>query len=128
LARELSLAEIGECSIAGQKERMWQIIWKLKCPKVIHLFLWKACNNILPTKGNLSRRAVIKDDKCPICKLETETIGHSLWNCQAAKDVWMECPPKIQKSPGDEDDFFAIFMRLEERLLEDDLQLLVFVA
>jgi hypothetical protein len=26
LAKELSLAEIGECSIARQKERMWQII------------------------------------------------------------------------------------------------------
>jgi hypothetical protein len=128
LAKELSLVEIGECSIAGQKERMWQIIWKLKCPRVIHLFLWKACNNILPTKGNLSRRAVTKDDKCPICKLETETIGHSLWSCQAAKDVWMECPPKIQKSPGDEDDFSAVFVRLAERLSDDELRLLVFVA
>jgi hypothetical protein len=71
LAKELSLAEIGECSIAGQKERMWQIIEKLKCPRVIQLFLWKTCNNILPTKGNLSRRAVTQDDKCPICKLDT---------------------------------------------------------
>jgi hypothetical protein len=78
LAKELSLADKGECSTKGSKERMWQIIWKLKCPRVIHLFLWKVCNNILPTKGNLSKRAVTLDDKCPICKLETETTRHSL--------------------------------------------------
>jgi hypothetical protein len=107
---------------------MWHVIWKLKCQRVIHLFFWKACNNILPTKGNLSKRAVTQDDKCPICKLETETIGHSLWSCQAAKDVWKECPSRIHKSPADEDDFSAIFMHLVERLPANELWLLVFVA
>jgi hypothetical protein len=97
LVKELSLADKGECSIEGRKERMWQVIWKLNCPRVIHLFLWKACNNILLTKENLSKRTVTLDDKCLICKLETETIGHSLWSCSVAKDVWMECPPRIQK-------------------------------
>jgi hypothetical protein len=71
---------------------------------------------------------VTQDDKCPICQLETETIGHCLWSCQAAKDVWMECPPKIQKSPGDEDEFSAVFVRLAERLTEDELRLMVYVA
>jgi hypothetical protein len=95
---------------------------------VIQLFLWKACNNILLTKGNLSRRVVTQDDKCPICKLDTKTIRHNLWSCQATKDVWMECPLKIQKSLGDEDDFSTVFVRLAERLSEDELRLLVYVA
>jgi hypothetical protein len=38
-----------------------------------------------------------------------ETVGHSLWSCQAAKDVWLECPLRIQKNPCDEDDFSSIF-------------------
>jgi hypothetical protein len=128
MAKELSLVDKGECSTERCKERMWQVIWKLNCPRVVHLFLWKACNNILPTKENLAKRAVTSDDKCPICKSETETVGHSLWSCPAAKDVWMECPVRIQKSPGDEDDFSAIFERLMERLSAEELRMMIFVA
>jgi hypothetical protein len=40
----------------------------------------------------------------------------------------MECPLKIQKSPGDEDDFSTVFVRLVERLSEDELRLLVYMA
>ena len=116
LAKEFAVADKGECSNARSKERMWQVIWQSKCPRVIQLFLWKACNNILPTKENLFKRAVTQDDKCPICILELETIGHSLWSCPTAKDVWMMCPPRIQKSPSDEVDFSTIFVRLVEQL------------
>jgi hypothetical protein len=87
MVKELSLANKGECSTERRKERMWQVIWKLNCPRVVHIFLWKACNNILPTKENLSKRAMTLDDKCLISKSETKTVGHSLWSCPAAKDV-----------------------------------------
>jgi hypothetical protein len=107
---------------------MWQTLWKLNCPRVTHLFLWKACNNILPTKANLARRSVTLDDKCPIYKLEKETIDHSLWSCQLAKDVWLECPLRIQKSPCDEDDFLSIFKCLVERPTVEELRLLAFVV
>ena len=126
--KELSLADKGECSIERCKEKMWQVIWKLNCPWVVHLFLWNACNNILPTKENLSKRALTLDNKCPICNSETEMVGHSLWSCLATKDVWMECHVRIQKSLGAEDDFLAIFERLMERLSADELWMMVFVA
>jgi hypothetical protein len=128
LAKEISLANEGESSNEGRNERVWQTLWKINCPRVVHLFLWKACNNILPTKENLARRGVTPDDKCPICKLERETVSHSLWSCQAAKDVWLECPMRIQKSPCDEDDFLSIFKRLGERLSVEDLRMLAYVA
>jgi hypothetical protein len=57
-----------------------------------------------------------------------EIIDHSLWSCQAAKDVWLECPLRIQKSPCGEDDFLSIFKRLVERLTVEELRLLAFVA
>ena len=78
MVKESALAGEGECSTKGIKERMWKVLWKLNCPRVVHLFLWKACNNILPTKANLSKQGVTQDDKYPICNLETESIGHSL--------------------------------------------------
>ena len=128
MAKELAVVDKGECSDARSKERMWQIIWKLNCPRVIQLFLWKACNNILPTKENIFRRAVTLDDKCPICTLEQETIEHSLWSCPVTKDVWMMCPPRIHKSPSDEVDFSTIFVCLVERLSVEELRMLGFVA
>jgi hypothetical protein len=60
MAKESVLADEGECSTVGNKERMWKALWKLNCPRVVHLFLWKACNNILPTKANLSKRELHK--------------------------------------------------------------------
>ena len=128
MAKESELAGEGECSTEGNKERMWKARWKINCSRVVHLFLWKACNNILPTKANLAKRGVTQDDKCPIRNLETETVGHSLWSCQAAKDVWLECPVRIQKCPCDEDDFSSIFTHLVERLTEEELKLVVIVA
>jgi hypothetical protein len=128
MAKEFVLADEGECSTEGNKERIWKALWKLNCSRVVHLFLWKTCNNILPTKANLSKRGVTQDDKCPICNLETESVGHSLWSYQAAKDVWLECPVRIQKCPCDKDDFLSIFTRLVERLTEDELKLVVIVA
>jgi hypothetical protein len=49
-----------------------------KLPKSGTSILWKACNNILSTKANLSKQGVTQDDKCPICNLETESVGHGL--------------------------------------------------
>ena len=128
LAKKLAVIDQGGCSNEGRMERMWQTIWKLDCPRVVHLFLWKACNNILPTKECLHKRGITPDAKCPICLTETESAGHSLWNCIAAKDIWMECSLSLQKCPSFEDEFSNIFQNLVERLPTEDLSLMAFVA
>ncbi len=79
-------------SVGAQHSPIWKIIWKLKVPRVIHLFLWRACNNILPTKENLLRRKIVSDPTCPLCGRETETSGHVLWSCDAARAVRSESP------------------------------------
>jgi hypothetical protein len=43
---------------------------------VVKIFLWKACNNILPTKENLFKKGIGLDSKCPTCALENETLEH----------------------------------------------------
>ena len=60
--------------------------------------------------------------------MEKETVGHSLWSCQAAKDVWVECPFRIQKSTCDVDEFLNIFIRLVERFTEEEPRLVAHVA
>lgn len=55
------------------------------------IFLWKACDNALPTKVRLFQKKIAEDSVCPICKQEADNTTHILWSCEpAAKDVWVE--------------------------------------
>jgi hypothetical protein len=83
---------------------------------VVKLFLWQACNNILPTKEKLFKRKIIDDPLCPVCCREVETVGHALWSCSAARDVWLESNVSIQKSCSEEDAFGNILLKLCDRL------------
>lgn len=89
---EMELVALSNCSGLGQetKSTAWKICWKLRVPNVAKMFLWKAFNNLLPTKSNMSKKGVTKDNLCPICGLEEETVSHILWDCGSAKDVWGE--------------------------------------
>jgi hypothetical protein len=92
------------------------------------MFLWRACNNILPTKENLYKKKIIDDSKCAICGGGIETLGHVIWSCAAARDVWQENMKSIQKSTNDKIDFRQHFEKLYERLEDKDFQRFDFVA
>lgn len=61
------------------------------------MFVWRACNEALPTMSNLMRRKVLEDSNCPICHIKVEISGHVLWDCEAAKEVWSQGCRKVQK-------------------------------
>ena len=69
-------------------KRVWAALWKLRIPNKIKVFGWRACNDILPTKLNLSKQKIIEDAMCPICMRFPKLAIHALWECEAAKDVW----------------------------------------
>jgi hypothetical protein len=91
--------------------------------KVVQHFLWKACNNILPTKENLYKKRITEDSLCPLYNSVTETVGHILWSCESSKDVWAECCRSLQKCSNAEDGFPDILEKLASRLSEDEMQL-----
>uniref|UniRef100_A0A7N2KS32 Reverse transcriptase zinc-binding domain-containing protein n=1 Tax=Quercus lobata TaxID=97700 RepID=A0A7N2KS32_QUELO len=67
---------------------LWSKIWKLKVRgKILH-FLWKACNDCLPTKVNLMKRKVVDEPHCELCGKQPEDTKHALWNCEAMGRVW----------------------------------------
>jgi hypothetical protein len=107
---------------------LWKSVWKVRGPPVIKLFLWKACRNVLATKENLHRRTIISDPLCPICELENESVGHILWSCGSAKDVWLESIRKIQKSSNAEKEFINIFIDLVAKLDLKEMQLFAVIA
>ncbi|XP_059445337.1 uncharacterized protein LOC132177129 [Corylus avellana] len=128
LAIDLYNRGAGGCSSGDKLAPFWKQIWCISAPRVVSLFIWQACNNILPTKGNLFKRKIATDPLCPICCMEEEIVGHVLWSCPAARDVWMEGNVKIHKSSSDEDTFCHILQKLSERLTGDDFDLVACVA
>jgi hypothetical protein len=76
----------------------------------------------------LYKKNITLDPLCPICNLEIETLGHALWTCNVAKDVWIECSSKIHKCTSDEEDFIRLVERLMARLDENQMHLVATVA
>jgi hypothetical protein len=71
----------GSSSSVYSVSHLWRRLWSLKLPRHILLFLWRACNEILPTKNNLYKRKVVTDQLCPMCGSEAESVSHALWSC-----------------------------------------------
>ena len=79
----------GPSHLSGQ-DVIWKHIWELTVPSKVKHFLWRACNESLPTKKNLFRRQVIRTATCDGCREETEDSVHALWGCQVVKETWWE--------------------------------------
>jgi hypothetical protein len=107
---------------------LWRRLWSLKLPRHILLFLWRACNEILPTKNNLYKRKVVTDQLFPMCGSEAESVGHALWSCGSAQAVWGSCSGPIQKCSVGAEEFFGVFAALCDKLEDKDLERFATVA
>jgi hypothetical protein len=94
LALSLVEMEAGTYLNNSQISKLWRHVWNIRGPNVVHMFLWKTCQNLLPTKENLHRWGILPNPLCPICGLEIETLGHILWSYAFAQDIWLECSRK----------------------------------
>jgi hypothetical protein len=63
------------------------LIWKLKLPLKIKVFMWYLYKGVVLTKDNLVRRQWQRDKKCCFCSLD-ESIQHLLFNCHFVKFMW----------------------------------------
>lgn len=89
--------EQSSCSMYHAQSMVWLVIWKLNIRRGAQMFLWRACNEILPTIEKLFSRAIVDDPLCPICGVEVETSAHAIWRCPASSAVWADCGSSIQK-------------------------------
>ncbi|GLT69089.1 hypothetical protein SLA2020_412680 [Shorea laevis] len=60
LQKQLIAASEGESSSSDHLRAHWRHLWKLRVPHAAKVFLWRACNNALPTKANLFRRKITR--------------------------------------------------------------------
>lgn len=63
-------------------------IWKLNVPPKVSNFIWKICNDGLPTKERLFRSHVSVPLECVFCSHHTETTNHLFLNCPFTLDLF----------------------------------------
>lgn len=61
---------------------------KIKLPPKVLIFWWRAINNFLPTKGELKRRHVAREDHCEACGEPRGSLYHVAFTCTFAKRFW----------------------------------------
>jgi hypothetical protein len=128
LAIESKVWERGSILVNPNANPVWQLIWRFQVPRAVQLFLWRACNDILPTKEKLFKRKVVIEPGCPTCGMEIKTTIHSLWWCRAAPAVWTECSGCLQKCAIESGDFLTIFEQLSNRLDREELELIAMIT
>src|SRR4051812_18780695 len=63
------------------------IVWQLKVPPHLHIFLWLLANNKTLTRDNLSKRRHVEDKTRVFCS-ENKSVNHLFFYCFVAKMVW----------------------------------------
>lgn len=125
--------EIQDRSRGGPSHRIngpdiWRVIWNLRVPNTVKHVLWRAYNNLLPTKDNLLQRRVVADNKCPCCEKEDESIFHALWRCPAAQDVWGGGSVVFQKCVSAKESFSHVMEGCIQRFNKENLDLMVVIS
>ena len=73
---------------AGTPEFRWKCIWQLKCPPKIRHFFWRFTHNSLPLRGNIARRGILLNMRCPVCWRLDGDGGHCFLKCKYIKECW----------------------------------------
>jgi hypothetical protein len=67
---------------------LWKRLRKLPVVPKVRVFWWRVLQGILPYYRTLSRRHIIENSTCALCKAESETMMHALIECCHAKLFW----------------------------------------
>ncbi|KAK3212224.1 hypothetical protein Dsin_016930 [Dipteronia sinensis] len=88
MCRMVADSNFGGSSNSGLEnaESFWKNLWRINVPKKIKLFLWKACNDWLPTRANLAMRWILVDSTYVLCYRSPETTKHAFWGCAKLKE------------------------------------------
>ena len=63
------------------------LLWKLKIPLKIKIFLWYLGRGVILTKENLAKRGWTGSMKCCFCN-QNETIQHIFFDCYLIRNIW----------------------------------------
>lgn len=92
------------------------------------MFIWRACNEILPTLHKLMKRRLTNKDYCPICLHHPKTVIHVLWGCEAARDVRCQSSRSLQRMANSIPCFFDLWMYLAASLNQEALEEMALIS
>ncbi|KAK2653334.1 hypothetical protein Ddye_013190 [Dipteronia dyeriana] len=81
VARDMTMVDSPGVSGSKDLASLWKILWKLKIPLKIKLFMWRACHHRIPTLVSLAKRGVLTKFFCPRCRQSPEPVLYALWGC-----------------------------------------------
>ena len=129
VARQVLKAESwAEALDIGGWQQAWRGLWKLKLPRKIKIFSWRACHDVLPTRVNLAKRKIISDMLCHYCKSVPEDTLHVIRGCGATQDVWAGSLNVLQKFQTNHVDFLQLFEALVDKLSTIEMKLFLVQA
>jgi hypothetical protein len=99
---------VGSMKGEGSKTSEFTGIWKLQLTNATKAFLWRARSDILPSRSNVAKRGVVKEEVCMFCGSEREIVAHVLWSCPLARDVWSVSGRDFLKSSSEAVNFVDI--------------------
>jgi len=119
-----NLVDSSEYRVEGN----WKMLWNMKIPQRMKVFLWRAARGCLPTRQRLQQRVVNCTDKCEYCTSNYENEWHIFFSCQKAQEVWEIASlwGMISGEFGTADGFKSLFFHMLEQLEQD--QLIAFVT
>lgn len=71
----------------------WKLVWSLKIPEKIRVFIWKCMNQRLLTNKERFRRKLTATPYCYKCKTVPESIIHLLRDCPQVCNIWKKIMP-----------------------------------
>ena len=115
-------------SSSAPPSALWAPLWKTKIPPKIKIFLWRACRNYIPTRGNLAKRHIPIDPRCRFCGFEIETTVHSLIFCPFVEDAWTNSPFETLRDQRQDQNLWETIMHATKPPTLDNLGLLAIMA
>lgn len=73
-----------QLSINSVPKEVWKLLWKMKVPHRVKLFIWKCLKEIVQTKDKTARFNSSIQVHCNICNHNTESLFHFLIVCRHA--------------------------------------------
>ena len=66
----------------------WRKIWSTQIPPKLKNFIWRLCQDSLPTQQKLSSQGIPSPISCVFCGSDVEHHLHLFFDCQYAQDCW----------------------------------------
>ncbi|KAL8459116.1 hypothetical protein ACS0TY_036548 [Phlomoides rotata] len=94
----------------------WKVIWAMGVSPRVRHFLWRACNDALPSLQALRRRGIQLDPTCPACGEEVESLSHILLRCSVAVHSWGRSPIHLDINGTDPLEFKPVLWSIMKTL------------